>query len=516
MDKLLTFSTHDNLGRCFAEAIDIMPRSGGGIEKVAGELHPQIKSYLRSLRSDPRYQYVLMTPMGAYEYWGMNVNGDVFPEISLQHCFKDNDPMPVMKELEERFLKPFGKSLPGIPVREFGFRTFENAHRYKHHVNKNPEIAYGDISFVIYNPYMHRVELVSRHDREKAKRVGAEDIIRDLDEGKPRQISMGCRVPFDVCTICGNISRTPRDYCNHLRLQMGTVRDDGKMVGAVNFFPRFFDLSDVFVPAAKESGVLMKVASVRGSAHNFKCASVKKAAIDKKVLPNAISESLMKLRNAEPDIPRSILKSTPTDKLIGTTGMLGMVLKPREFQYSMLNNMGKGRLADDLHSKNMVFDSSIRSNRPVAMMDSSSYSSPIARMLSKLLSSRSFFSPHLPERSVKVTVIKVSPKSEMVERGPLMNKIASAYADYRNSLRTIPKTIDIVINSDLSYFTNNFFSDILDDSLTKTASFNKISSEDLISSYIFNIYRDSIEVVPDNWLYEISSNSMAKSLFGRN
>ena len=515
MDKVLTFSTHDTLGRCFAEAIDIMPRSGGGIEKVAGELHPEIKRYLRTLRPDPRYQYVLMTPMGAYEYWGMNVNGDVFPEISLAHCFRNNDPEPVIQELVERFLKPFGKSLPPFPLKEFGFRTFEQAHRYKHHVNKNPEIAYGDISFVIYNPYMHRVELVSRHDREKAKRVGAEEIIRDLDNGKPRQISMGCRVPFDVCTICGHVSKSPRDYCVHLRSGMGTVQDDGKMVGAVNFFPRFFDLSDVFVPAAKESGVLMKVASAQPFIPVSKTAGIKKAEMTKKILPNAISETLMRLRKSEPDLPKAVLMKDP-QKLIGTTSGLGMVLKPREFQYSMLNRMGKRNLAESLMQKNQVFDSSISSQNPVHRLSSSDYSPSLARILSKMLPLRSFFSPHLPERSVKITVIKVSPKEPEVLRTPMLNKIAAAYSDYRNSIRTLPSVIDTIIGQDQGYFTNNFFSDILEDDLTKVASFHKISSEELINSYMFNIYCDNIKMTPKGWLHNIPSNSIAQSLFGRN
>lgn len=515
MDKVLTFSTHDTLGRCFAEAIDILPRSGGGIEKVAGELHPEIKAYLRTLRPDPRYQYVLMTPMGAYEYWGMNVNGDVFPEISLAHCFRDNDPEPVVRELVERFLKPFGKSLPPFPMKEFGFRTFEQAYRYKHHVNKNPEIAYGDISFVIYNPYMHRVELVSRHDREKAKRVGAEDIIRDLDNGKPRQISMGCRVPFDVCTICGHISKSPRDYCNHLRMGMGTVQDDGKMVGAVNFFPRFFDLSDVFVPAAKESGVLMKVASAQKFVPASKVASIKEAEMTKKVLPNAISETLMKLRSAEPDLPKSVLTSDPS-KLIGTTSGLGIILKPSEFQYSMLNRMGNGSLAEKLMEKNQVFDSSISSQNPVHRLSSEEYSPSLARILSKMIPSRSFFSPHLPERSVKITVIRVSPKEPQIIRNPMLDKIASAYSDYRKSIKTLPSVIDSIVCQDLGYFTNNFFSGILEDDLTKVASFHKISSEELINSYMFNIYCDNIKMTPKEWLHNIPSNSIAQSLFGRN
>ena len=362
---------------------------------------------------------------------------------------------------------------------------------------------------------MHRVELVSRHDREKAKRVGAEEIIRDLDNGKPRQISMGCRVPFDVCTICAHISKSPRDYCVHLSTGMGTVQDDGKMVGAVNFFPRFFDLSDVFVPAAKESGVLMKVASAHTYSVPAKVASIKKAEMTKKILPNAVSETLMKLRNSEPDLPKRILMRDPR-KLIGTTSSLGMVLKPREFQYSMLNGMGKGDLAESLMRRKVVFDNSISSSRPTHRLMSSDYSPSLARMLTKIIPSRSFFSPHLPERSVNITVIKITPKNHHVERGPMLDKIASAYSDYRNSLKTLPSTMDNVITGDMSYFTSNFFSGILEDDLTKTASFHKISSQELISSYMFNIYCDNMKVAPIGWLQNISSNSIAQSLFGRN
>ena len=79
MKKRITFNTHDREGNWFAEAIDVAPRSGGGLAKIAGEMHPEISLFLRGLKKDPRYQYVLMTPMGSFEYWGMNVNGDVFP-----------------------------------------------------------------------------------------------------------------------------------------------------------------------------------------------------------------------------------------------------------------------------------------------------------------------------------------------------------------------------------------------------------------------------------------------------
>ena len=75
--------------------------------------------------------------------------------------------------------------------------------------------------------------------------------------------------------------------------------------------------------------------------------------------------------------------------------------------------------------------------------------------------------------------------------------------------------LDRIILGDMSYFTNNFFSGIVEDSLTKVASFNKISSHELINSYMFNIYYDNIKVTPKGWLQDISSNSIAQSLFGQ-
>ena len=213
MDKRITFNSIDSVGRHFAEAIDITPRGGGGLEKIAGAKHPQVEHYLRSLKSDPRYQYVLMTPMGAFEYWGMNVNGDVFPEASLSFDMERGDPASVIRKLVDKWLRPFGRDLPPGNYREFGFKTFLNAERYLHHANKDTSISYGGIVLSVWNPAMRRIEVIVRHDREAAKRVGAEQVIKDIDDGKPRQISMGCKVPFDVCTSCGKVSRTTKDYC---------------------------------------------------------------------------------------------------------------------------------------------------------------------------------------------------------------------------------------------------------------------------------------------------------------
>jgi len=507
LEKVIHFHTHDTLGRCFAEAIDVNP-SKSGMTKVAGNLDPKLQAFIRSIKPDPKYQYVLMTPMGAHEFWGMNVNGDIFPEISLGHDYLTDNPQKVIDELERRYLKPHGKSLPPVPIKEFGFRTFMNALRYKHHVNKNPEIAFGDIVFVTYNRPMHRVELIVRHDRQKAREVGAEQIIVDIDNGKPRQISMGCKVPFDVCSVCGNVSKTTRDYCSHLANEMGRVRDDGTVVGAINFFPRFFDLSDVFVPAAKEAGVLMKVASAQHSLRE-KVASYKKLAeVKKKILPNAVSESLIKAQSCEPNIPRAFMDKMPFEKLLSTMAMLGMVAKPHEFQYGMLRRMGRPDLASSFRASNTIFPMGRTHIGPAPRIERSMYDGGIARLLSSLIPGRSAFAPHLPNRIVRITVIK--PVQRMTEgSGDILNKVASAYAGYRKSLRTIGADLDSVVEDDMDFYYKNFFNDMLTDSLTKVSSQNNLS---LTVPYLHNVYYNT-DVVPE-WDLNFNNFSSARILLG--
>lgn len=517
MDKRITFNSVDSVGRHFAEAIDITPR-GGGLEKIAGEMHPEVVRYMRELRPDPAYQYVLMTPMGAFEYWGMNVNGDVFPEISLAFDMHSDDPVRVMKALEERWLLPFGKRVPPGNYREFGYKTFDDAKRYLHHVNKNPDIAYGDIVLSVWNPSMRRVEVISRHDREKAKRVGAEEVICDIDEGKPRQISMGCKVPFDVCTKCGHISRTPRDYCDHLRSGMGSINPDGTINGAVNFFPRFFDLSDVFVPAAKESGVLRKVAHIIGSLPGEKkAATAKKAEIKKQVLPNAGHEAVQQCQDAEADIPRSRLIQGDMSKLLTTLAGLGIILKPREFQQASLHRMGLGRYSDELDSKGMVFRIGSGEGSPRSHFSPSDFSPSLARMLSDLIPGRSAFMPHLPRRVIRITVIKHAPKSVEHRDAPSsepLKKVASAYSAYREAFRDLPRLIDIAVSENVNYYSDNFFGDLLTDSMEKVASFHseQALSSSLVPLYVYNAYQGRVVDPPASWELPTTTHSPARAL----
>ena len=515
MDKIVRFESVDNLGRCFAEALDIT-RRGAGLEKIAGQTHPEISSYLKTLRPDPKYQYVLMTPMGSYEYWGMNVNGDVFPDISLAFNREKDDPIPVVRSLEDRWLSPFQGKVPPGNYTNFGHKTFLEALRYRHHVNKNPEIAYGDITLSVWNPAMHRVEVISRHDRERAKRVGAEEIIIDLDAGKPRQISMGCRVPFDVCTLCGHISKTPGDYCDHLRTMMGSITPEGRIVGAVNFFPKFFDLSDVFVPAAKESGVLLKVAHAGSpKVAALKTATQKKIAdITKTILPNAGRKAVEDAMGCEPDMPQEVLREGDFSSLLSSLAAMGIVLKPREFQDGLLTRMGHRDLADDLWEGNQVFGPS----GDCGCMDLGSRPDfGLMRALSPMLEDRSAFYPHLPQRILRVVVIRarpVPPPTQVSDSAGILKKVASVYGAYRQALRGLPQLLEVAVQTDPDYYHSNFFRDLLTDSLEKvSSSYHAMDlSTPLVPLYVYNAHRDGVVIPPAAWNFEVHHNSPVRAL----
>jgi hypothetical protein len=218
------------------------------MEKVAGapgpmwETAPRIRQFIKTLKAEDRKKncYVLVNALGAGEFFGSNINADYFPWNALAHEGED-----------------------------YGHRTFLNAHAFAHHVNKDPEKAFGIPEVSVLNPRMKRVELVIKLDREKAKRQAADGIITRIDNGEFPDVSMGCKVPYDVCSICGNQSKTRDDYCEHMRpgdemrgiWGPNKILPDGRKIYVINTLPRFFDISFVFMGADKTAKVMAKLAS---------------------------------------------------------------------------------------------------------------------------------------------------------------------------------------------------------------------------------------------------------------
>lgn len=243
IEKQILFQGQTEAG-IFAQAL-----FSHGMDKTAEPLdyvdnwdtQDQIRSFIRQVTPRDRDLncYVLVNALGAGEYYGSNINSDYFPWEALAH--EGND---------------------------YGYRTFLNAHAFQHHVNKDPNRAFGVPVLSLLNPRMKRVELVIKLDREKAEAEGAGAIIKRIDNGEFPDVSMGCKVPYDVCSICGHKSNTRNDYCHHMR-PPEDLRDiygpnkilaDGRRIFVHNLHPRFFDISFVFIGADKTAKVMAKLA----------------------------------------------------------------------------------------------------------------------------------------------------------------------------------------------------------------------------------------------------------------
>lgn len=242
--------------------------------KYAAPMLPEVQAFLENLKPDPANIYVLVNALGAGEFWGSNINGDWFPEGSLIHKG---------------------------PI--YGYETFYQAFPYKHHVNKDPSRSFGKVELACWNDAMKRVELIVSINRERARRFGAEDVIDKLDRNMFPDVSMGCKVPYDLCSKCldwekyrraqstfdpkrhrsvgaavlefhkkdpiRGLSVTRNDYCEHLKTMLNKILSDGTKVYAINDYPRFFDISFVFIGADKTAKVMAKLASAYAGGQKY-------------------------------------------------------------------------------------------------------------------------------------------------------------------------------------------------------------------------------------------------------
>jgi hypothetical protein len=171
---------------------------------------------------------VHLIALGASEAYGPNRNGDGFKEATCKkyhHTFK------------------------------------KFARWYRNHKNKDPDKSYGYIKASAYNDAMRRVELLVMLNMNKkaAERNGglvADRELEKLADDRDLAVSMACRVPYDVCSGCGNKARTRDEYCKSAGCKYGgcssnltKVAADGHILHVDNPTPTWFDISDVYRPA---------------------------------------------------------------------------------------------------------------------------------------------------------------------------------------------------------------------------------------------------------------------------
>jgi hypothetical protein len=216
---------------------------------------------------------------------------------------------------------------------KWGHETFMTAHAFQEHQNSNPKFAIGGIHGTFWNVRMHRVENITWLDRDNLK--GKKWVDR-VDAGEPVGTSMACKVPFDRCSVCGNLAPTKGSYCNHLRIgtreyALRQIRPDGKAVSMINDFPVFFDESFVETPAAPEALMIMKIASDQQKLAQQKVAEIKKEGPD---LPLDVAlDDLRGMYEAESSLPAPVVSKLATlglSNAIKAASSLGICLRPSE------------------------------------------------------------------------------------------------------------------------------------------------------------------------------------------
>jgi len=338
----------------------IDPHRRSPMEKTASEAW----DYIQHVKPKEGKCYILVIAMGAGEYWGANKNADFFPEADLLRSFKNF----------ETTYDHEGKINGGALI-------------FKHHKNKLAENHpwYGTVAKAFYNDKMHRVELLLEIWGSKGQ-----DIIDRVDAGETLAVSMGVRIPFDTCSVCGNKAKKKEEYCEHLRREnmvIGTILRDGRRVCAINgqydynVHPnplRFFDISIVFRPADQTGYMLKKVAEYDdeehiGSAelfdkeetHSEKIAYLRKmSTIDKivKGLPIAASQDgeFRALKAYKPTLDKIVAKMAPLgtekieslsaypmNKILSTLSHHGILLTTPEFIALVMHKLTGLRLGQD-------------------------------------------------------------------------------------------------------------------------------------------------------------------------
>ena len=413
---------HYSLGSVFEETGEARVKLANFDDlKSQGE---DIASFLSTFKPDSGFVYLHVIAMGAGEYYGCNINGDYFPE----------------KDLIERH------------------RTFvTTAKVFKEHDNKPYSPDYGHVAFSWYNPKMHRVELILAVDKVKGK-----EFIDRQARGEQLEVSMGCKVAFDVCSICGNKAKRRDEYCNHIRHDKKKIYPDGKQPYMINYNPTFFDISIVKRRADRIAYVLDKVASAEysdngisfhkadefenldqscipfappperavfdwedepvvksASTHQHtlaeKIAMIKRINADAvRVLNKGVAKAMPELESVEPDLPVSLLDRIASKysipDILKSFIVSAIPMKPREFTRIIIVNQGL-----PLESYNDVLRGVLKAK--ATELPQASSQNEVINLLTPFLSARSSFLPAIMERIDKL--MKGKEKTAALQLDPM-------------------------------------------------------------------------------------------------
>lgn len=458
----------------------------GEMVKTSG-LAPAAEKFISCLRPDPRYTYVLCNAMGYSEFFGANSNKDWYgynPHLDfngLLHAWPD-----IGQNVEADRMK--GKGWP------YGYPCYYGATVYAHHKNTDPQqLGFGDVIFATLNPEMKRVELVKRVFNDEAAKKGHTSILDRVRAGERVDVSMGCKVPFDFCSVCTDwglvkeawktydesrhrhpgiaileyhrkvrpirgLAVTKVDYCQHMISEGGKVYPDGRKVFVYNDFPRFFDISFVWIGADRTARVMWHLSDPNapksiprpgspppGTLERLLTLIGSKMSMMEKDIPGGLAEAAFKDADTAPEVldVRVVMRGSPTTdgvrRTLSTLAGLGIIPTPGEFQSMVLPTMPGGTLVQKiLDAKHAMFDTRGGGVDATFAVDPALFDAKLADAYAPLMSERSSFAPflhaRLAEPSEKTASLKRAAYRGLDDVGQLAAKLASMYNGYRLSV----------------------------------------------------------------------------------
>jgi hypothetical protein len=245
---------------------------------------------------DPDCLYLWVRIVSAGESYGPNKNGDYFPKLELIDYYD----------------------------------TFKNAHTFKNHENKKVEHAIGKIISVRWDPIMECVEIFKSIDKKIAP-----EIARGFLKGYLTDVSMGCRVPYTICSICGNKARKKNEFCVHINQYRMQYLGNGERVFELNYEPNFHDSSTVLTGAERVAKAMMIIESPpEGAQPSFQKAASSRSGVTRYV--KLCKDEHEKVASYQENI-HSLLLSDEIQK-VATNGLLNKLAEiEKEVTGKLLN-----------------------------------------------------------------------------------------------------------------------------------------------------------------------------------
>jgi len=170
-----------------------------------------------------------------------NDNGDMFAWGSM-----DNPNSPELLRFD-------------AALNKYIYQTFIGRGNFKDHASDNVNNAVGINLDCIANHHGRFIENLLAVDANKDP-----DLVRAIDKKYIDSVSMGSRVGYSICSICGNLATNESQYCDDIKYHKarkiyheGEHRDVYEDNREVNFV----ELSWVTVPADRAARLISKVAN---------------------------------------------------------------------------------------------------------------------------------------------------------------------------------------------------------------------------------------------------------------